>query len=126
MHTAVVQKACESWQDLQEEMKLWKWDQVCTSKWQRIAKMLNMLDMDISCSSDEVNNEPLVQSWAKATRKLRELSTGDCESEENGKVRIPRDRNWLPSRPFSEAYIAHVRVSICVIMRQYSMEYKNG
>ena len=67
------------------------------------------------------------EGWVRVSDAgIKASRIGDCESEENGKARIPRDRNWLPSRPFSEAYIAHVRVSICVIMRQYSMEYKNG
>ena len=117
MQAAIAQKACGSWQDLQEEMRLWKWDHIHTSKWLRTAKMLNMLDLSISWSRDGVGEEPLVISWAKATRELRWLrhkveEVGGCKQLWNDQLWDLDREDWQLLWAGEEDFWKHVQAMV--------------
>ena len=78
--------ACASLHDLQQEMKLWKWDQTLGTKWARVAKCMQLLNMEIAWHPTVTErSETGGTSWAEATRELRRLRSrieamGGCRS----------------------------------------------
>ena len=44
--------ACSSIQDLQQEMRLWKWNQALENKWTRAAKSMQLLDLGFNWAPD--------------------------------------------------------------------------
>jgi hypothetical protein len=81
LHLAYEQWACDSLQDLTEEMEMWKWDDTLDNKWARVAMCSQMLNIPIDMPED-IKEERQGTSWARATRELRRLRhrTGLLES----------------------------------------------
>ena len=68
--------ACSSIQDLQQEMRLWKWNQTLENKWTRTAKSMQLLDLGLNWDPDRAEakeEEKTRTSWSSATRELRRL-----------------------------------------------------
>ena len=68
--------ACSSIQDLQQEMRLWKWNQALENKWTRAAKSMQLLDLGFNWAPDraeEKGEDRERTSWSSATRELRRL-----------------------------------------------------
>ena len=65
-------KLCKSFEDLQDEMELWKWDDVRGNRWTRLSKCAQLLGIRIEGHDVGENDEERV-SWAEATRSIRRL-----------------------------------------------------
>jgi hypothetical protein len=66
--------ACASMSELTEEMELWKWDRMLSYQWARVAKCMQMLNIQVDMAGDtKENREERGTSWARATRELRRL-----------------------------------------------------
>jgi len=65
-------KLCKSFEDLQDEMELWKWDEVRDNRWMRLSKCLQLLGLRIEGHDVGEDDEERV-SWAEATRNIRRL-----------------------------------------------------
>ena len=72
MEEAKTGKLCKSFEDLQDEMELWKWDDVRGNRWTRLSKCAQLLGIRIEGHDVGENDEERV-SWAEATRNIRRL-----------------------------------------------------
>jgi hypothetical protein len=52
LNLACEQWACESVQELREEMELWKWDLTQSNRWARVAKCMQLLNIPIELAED--------------------------------------------------------------------------
>jgi len=73
LERAKQQWACNSLDDLQQEMEVWSWDQTLQNKWARASKCLQLLDMRVDWGEKANEDAQESTSWAEATRELRRL-----------------------------------------------------
>jgi len=72
LEDAKAHSACLTFQDMQEEMHLWDWNQARPNVWLRFAKCLQELGTEAEVSSlREATEDDVAWSWARATRQLR-------------------------------------------------------
>jgi len=65
-------KLCKSFEDLHDEMELWKWDDVRDNRWTRLSKCVQLLGMRIEGHDVGEKDEERV-SCAEATRNICRL-----------------------------------------------------
>jgi hypothetical protein len=72
LEDAKIHSACLTFQDMQEEMSLWDWNQARSNVWLCFAKCLQELGVEVEISPlQETTEDDTSWSWARATRQLR-------------------------------------------------------
>ena len=64
---------CNSFKDLTEEMQLRQWDEIRDNTWSRLAKCMQLLDMQLEIPEEGEAAEASEISWAKLTRPIRKF-----------------------------------------------------